>query len=48
MGGVATAIRKDEAGFALKVAEGNDDDNEYIINRHAQFVNPINVKPLKN
>ena len=42
MGGVATAIRKDIAGFALKIAEGNE-DNEFIITRHAQFINPINV-----
>ena len=43
MGGVATAIRKDEAGFALKISEGKDDDSEFIITRHAEFVNPINV-----
>ena len=43
MGGVATAIKKDEAGFALKIAEGNDKSDEFIITRHAQFVNPINI-----
>ena len=42
MGGVATAIREDTAGFALKIAEGNE-DNEFIITHHAQFTNPINV-----
>ena len=34
MGGVATAIKKNEAGFTLMTAEGND-DNEFIITRHA-------------
>ena len=42
MGGVATAIRKDIAGYALMTAEGNE-DSEFIITRHAQFINPINI-----
>ena len=43
MGGVATAIRKDEAGYVLKIAEGNEHTDEFIITRHAQFVQPINI-----
>ena len=43
MGGVATAFRKNEAGFALKTAEGKDDEDEFIITRHAQFSQPINI-----
>ena len=43
MGGVATSIRKDEAGFALLISEGKDDDSEFLITRHAQFITPINI-----
>ena len=37
------AIRNNEAGFALKTAEGKDDEEEFIITRHAQFIQPINI-----
>ena len=40
MGGVATVIRKNEAAFAINVAEGND---TFIITRLVQFVIPINI-----
>ena len=43
MGGVATGVRNDEAGFVLKTAEGITDENEFIITRHAQFLVPINI-----
>jgi exonuclease III len=42
MGGVATAIRKDEQIYSLKVDEGIDND-EFILTRHSQFNPPINV-----
>ena len=42
MGGIATAVRKDENQFCLKVDEGENND-EYIITRHCQFLKPINV-----
>ena len=43
MGGVATGVRNDEAGFVLKTAEGITDENEFIITHHAQFLVPINI-----
>ena len=42
MGGIATGIRKDESKFVLKVEEGENDD-EFIITRHSQFLKPINI-----
>ena len=42
MGGIATAIRNDEKQFCLKVEEGEDND-EFIITRHGQFLKPINI-----
>ena len=42
MGGISTSIRKDESQFCLKVEEGEDQD-EFIITRHGQFLRPINI-----
>ena len=42
MGGIATSIRNDESQSCLKVEEGEDDD-EFIITRHGQFLRPINI-----
>ena len=42
MGGIATAVDIKEAKHALKVVEG-ENDNEYLITRHGQFVTPINM-----
>ena len=42
MGGVATYVLDKDAGQTLKVSEGTE-GNEYIITRHNQFKNPINV-----
>ena len=42
MGGIATAIKNDEFIHALKVKEG-ETDNEFLITRHGQFVAPINI-----
>ena len=42
MGGISTAIRKDENQFCLKVDEGENDD-EFLITRHCQFLKPINI-----
>ena len=42
MGGIATAIRSDESNLCLKVEEGEDED-EFIITRHGQFMRLINI-----
>ena len=42
MGGIATAIRKDESQSCLQVEDGEDYD-EFIITRHGQFLRPINI-----
>ena len=42
MGGIATAIKNQEAHNTLKVSEGSDKD-EYIVTRHGQFEVPINI-----
>ena len=42
MGGIATAIDNKEAAHALKVKEGEHDD-EFLITRHGQFTTPINI-----
>ena len=42
MGGVATAIKSNEAHNTVKVSEGVDKD-EYIVTRHGQFQVPINI-----
>ena len=42
MGGVATAIKKDEQMFTIKVNEGLEKD-EFILTRHCQFNPPINI-----
>ena len=42
MGGIATGIRNDENQFCLKVEEGEEND-EYLITRHGQFLKPINI-----
>ena len=41
-GGIATSIIEGEAAECLKITEGND-NNEFLITRHAQFIPPINV-----
>ena len=42
MGGIATSINYKESMHALKVKEG-ENDKEYLITRHGQFVTPINI-----
>ena len=42
MGGIATAVQNNDAMYALKVKEGDKDD-EFLITRHSQFVVPINI-----
>ena len=42
MGGIATAIDNKEAAHALKVKEGEHDD-EFLTTRHGQFTTPINI-----
>ena len=42
MGGVATCVAESDDVTTLKVSEGKD-DNEFLITRHSQFRNPINI-----
>ena len=42
MGGVSTSVTDDDKMYAIKVTEGLEKD-EYIITRHSNFYNPINV-----
>ena len=42
MGGIATSILNKDAMHALKVTEG-ENENEFLITRHGQFVVPINI-----
>ena len=42
MGGISTSVSNADVESFLKVTDG-DDDNEYIITRHSQFVKPINI-----
>ena len=41
-GGIATCILNNESKHSLKVAEG-ENNNEYIITRHSQFMIPVNI-----
>ena len=41
-GGIATAVRDDEYEYALKVGEGENND-EFLITRHSQFQIPVNI-----
>ena len=41
-GGIATAVVNTDAMHTLKVKEGDNDD-EFLITRHSQFVTPVNV-----
>ena len=41
-GGISTSIANKESSKTLKIKEGID-DKEYIITRHDQFTNPINL-----
>ena len=42
MGGIATAIKENEKQYAIKTDEGCEKD-EFLITRHSQFIQPINV-----
>ena len=42
MGGVSSSVRNDEKQFALKVFEGENND-EFIVTRYSQFRTPINI-----
>ena len=45
MGGVATLVDDADSKFALKTSAGTG-DNEYIVTRHSQFLNPVNIITL--
>ena len=42
MGGISTSVKDDEAQYVVKTVEGLNQD-EFMITRHANFINPINV-----
>ena len=42
MGGIATSIKNVDAMHVLKVTEG-ENENEFLITQHCQFVVPINI-----
>ena len=42
MGGISTSVIDEEKQYVVKTAEGSDSD-EFMITRHANFHNPVNV-----
>jgi hypothetical protein len=42
MGGVSTSVVDEEKLYVVKTAEGSADD-EFMVTRHGNFINPINV-----
>ena len=42
MGGVTTLVSDEDKDYFVKVSEGDNDD-EYLITRHSNFMMPLNI-----